>query len=199
MNTLPISPRLAIWRRRTDIPLLLIAVGSLPLLLLGTPDPQRVQAMLDAVVHYLPSPDNRPPVKGIDEKEQEAIRKVGDKEPFSALAFKIMTDPFVGSLTFFRVYSGTLNAGDQVYNPVKSKKERIGRILQMHANEREELASRRDKAHDCIALGAWVINAHAMPPHGDVGEFLLLRHHLRRTTSSCGSTHSSGRPQSRTP
>jgi len=98
-----------------------------------------VQAMLDAVVHYLPSPDNRPPVKGIDEKEQEAIRKVGDKEPFSALAFKIMTDPFVGSLTFFRVYSGTLNAGDQVYNPVKSKKERIGRILQMHANEREEI------------------------------------------------------------
>ena len=98
-----------------------------------------VQAMLDAVVHYLPSPDNRPPVKGVDEKEQEAFRKVGDKEPFSALAFKIMTDPFVGSLTFFRVYSGTLNAGDQVYNPVKSKKERVGRILQMHANERAEI------------------------------------------------------------
>jgi elongation factor G len=98
-----------------------------------------VQALLDAVVHYLPSPDNRPPVKGIDEREQEAVRKVGDKEPFSALAFKIMTDPFVGTLTFFRVYSGTLNAGDQVYNPVKSKKERIGRILQMHANERAEI------------------------------------------------------------
>jgi len=98
-----------------------------------------VQAMLDAVVHYLPSPDNRPPVRGIDERDQEAIRKVGDKEPFSALAFKIMTDPFVGTLTFFRVYSGTLNAGDQVYNPVKSKKERIGRILQMHANERSEI------------------------------------------------------------
>ena len=98
-----------------------------------------VQAMLDAVINYLPSPDNRPPVKGIDENEQEAIRKVGDKEPFSALAFKIMTDPFVGSLTFFRVYSGTLNAGDQVYNPVKSRKERIGRILQMHANERAEI------------------------------------------------------------
>ena len=98
-----------------------------------------VQAMLDAVINYLPSPDNRPPVKGIDERDQEAIRKVGDKEPFSALAFKIMTDPFVGSLTFFRVYSGTLNAGDQVYNPVKSKKERIGRILQMHANERAEI------------------------------------------------------------
>ncbi|WP_146908971.1 elongation factor G [Arenimonas daejeonensis] len=98
-----------------------------------------VQAMLDAVVHYLPAPTDRPPVTGVDEDEKEAVRKVGDKEPFSALAFKIMTDPFVGSLTFFRVYSGTLNAGDQVYNPVKSKKERIGRILQMHANQRDEI------------------------------------------------------------
>jgi len=98
-----------------------------------------VQAMLDAVVHYLPSPSDRPPVKGIDDDEKEATRVPGDKEPFSALAFKIMTDPFVGSLTFFRVYSGTLNAGDQVYNPIKSKKERIGRILQMHANQREEI------------------------------------------------------------
>ena len=98
-----------------------------------------VQAMLDAVVHYLPAPSDRPPVKGIDEDEKDATRTPGDKEPFSALAFKIMTDPFVGSLTFFRVYSGTLNAGDQVYNPVKSKKERVGRILQMHANQREEI------------------------------------------------------------
>jgi elongation factor G len=98
-----------------------------------------VQAMLDGVVRYLPSPSERPDVKGIDENEKEATRKAGDKEPFSALAFKIMTDPFVGSLTFFRVYSGTLNAGDQVYNPVKSKKERIGRILQMHANQRDEI------------------------------------------------------------
>ena len=98
-----------------------------------------VQAMLDAVVHYLPSPSDRPPVKGIDDNEKEATRVPGDKEPFSALAFKIMTDPFVGSLTFFRVYSGTLNAGDQVYNPIKSRKERIGRILQMHANQREEI------------------------------------------------------------
>jgi len=98
-----------------------------------------VQAMLDAVIRYLPAPSDRPPVKGIDERDQEDSRKAGDKEPFSALAFKIMTDPFVGSLTFFRVYSGTLNAGDQVYNPVKSKKERIGRILQMHANQREEI------------------------------------------------------------
>jgi elongation factor G len=98
-----------------------------------------VQAMLDAVIRFLPSPSDRPAVKGIDESEKEATRAAGDKEPFSALAFKIMTDPFVGSLTFFRVYSGTLSAGDQVYNPVKGKKERIGRILQMHANQREEI------------------------------------------------------------
>ncbi|MFY2762435.1 elongation factor G [Arenimonas sp. MALMAid1274] len=98
-----------------------------------------VQAMLDAVINYLPSPTDRPPVKGIDEDEKDATRVPDDKGPFSALAFKIMTDPFVGSLTFFRVYSGTLNAGDQVYNPVKSKKERIGRILQMHANNRDEI------------------------------------------------------------
>jgi len=98
-----------------------------------------VQAMLDAVVNLLPSPADRPPVAGLDEDEKEDHRKADDSAPFSALAFKIMTDPFVGSLTFFRVYSGTLNAGDAVYNPVKSKKERIGRILQMHANERHEL------------------------------------------------------------
>jgi len=98
-----------------------------------------VQAMLDAVVNLLPSPVDRPPVQGVDEDEKDATRAADDAAPFSALAFKIMTDPFVGSLTFFRVYSGTLNAGDQVYNPVKSKKERIGRILQMHANERQEL------------------------------------------------------------
>jgi elongation factor G len=98
-----------------------------------------VQAMLDAVVNLLPSPADRPPVSGVDDDDNDATRTADDNAPFSALAFKIMTDPFVGSLTFFRVYSGTLNAGDQVYNPVKSKKERIGRILQMHANERHEL------------------------------------------------------------
>ena len=98
-----------------------------------------VQAMLDAVIRYLPAPSDRPPVKGIDDDENETSRIADDKEAFSALAFKIMTDPFVGSLTFFRVYSGTLNSGDQVYNPVKSKKERVGRILQMHANQREEI------------------------------------------------------------
>ncbi|MFA1789906.1 elongation factor G [Xanthomonas campestris] len=98
-----------------------------------------VQAMLDGVVHLLPSPADRPPVQGIDENEKEDTRDATDTAPFSALAFKIMTDPFVGSLTFFRVYSGTLNSGDQVYNPVKSKKERVGRILQMHSNNREEI------------------------------------------------------------
>ncbi|RNF81635.1 elongation factor G [Lysobacter psychrotolerans] len=98
-----------------------------------------VQAMLDGVIQLLPSPTDRPPVNGVDEDEKEDFRKASDTEPFSALAFKIMTDPFVGSLTFFRVYSGTLNSGDQVYNPVKSKKERVGRILQMHSNNREEI------------------------------------------------------------
>ncbi len=98
-----------------------------------------VQAMLDGVINLLPSPIDRPPVQGIDEDEKEDTRTADDKSPFSALAFKIMTDPFVGSLTFFRVYSGVLNSGDQVYNPVKSKKERVGRILQMHSNNREEI------------------------------------------------------------
>ena len=98
-----------------------------------------VQAMLDGVVHLLPSPSDRPPVAGIDEDDKEDTRPATDTAPFSALAFKIMTDPFVGSLTFFRVYSGMLNSGDAVYNPVKSKKERVGRILQMHSNERSEI------------------------------------------------------------
>ncbi len=98
-----------------------------------------VQAMLDGVIQLLPSPSDRPPVPGIDDDEKEDSRKALDSEPFSALAFKIMTDPFVGSLTFFRVYSGVLNSGDAVYNPVKSRKERVGRILQMHSNERSEI------------------------------------------------------------
>jgi elongation factor G len=98
-----------------------------------------VQAMLDAVIEYMPSPIDIPPVKGINEKEQEEARGADDGQPFSALAFKIMTDPYVGQLTFLRVYSGVLNSGDTVYNAVKSRKERIGRILQMHANQREEI------------------------------------------------------------
>ena len=100
-----------------------------------------VQAMLDAVVELMPSPVDVPAIKGLDEDdiEKEILRKPGDAEPFSALAFKVMTDPFVGQLIFFRVYSGVVHAGDAVYNPVKGKKERIGRILQMHANNREEI------------------------------------------------------------
>jgi len=100
-----------------------------------------VQAMLDAVIEFLPSPLDVPPIKGVldDAAETEAERHASDEEPFSALAFKIATDPFVGTLTFFRAYSGVLKSGDTLYNPVKSKKERVGRILQMHANSREEI------------------------------------------------------------
>ncbi len=100
-----------------------------------------VQAMLDAVIYFMPAPLDVPAVKGNldDAAGTPAERHPSDDEPFSALAFKIMTDPFVGSLTFFRVYSGVLNSGDTVYNPIKSKKERIGRILQMHSKERQEI------------------------------------------------------------
>jgi elongation factor G len=98
-----------------------------------------VQAVLDAVIDYLPSPSEVPPIKGLLDDGTEAERTADDKAPFAALAFKIATDPFVGNLTFFRVYSGVLNSGDMVFNPTKAKRERIGRILQMHANDREEL------------------------------------------------------------
>ena len=98
-----------------------------------------VQRMLDAVIQYLPSPIDIPPVTGIDDDEKEVLRYAKDDEKFSALAFKLMTDPFVGQLTFIRVYSGVLESGSTVLNSVKGKKERIGRILQMHANDRTEL------------------------------------------------------------
>ncbi len=98
-----------------------------------------VQAVLDAVIEFLPSPIDVPAIKGIDERENEVERHADDNEPFSALAFKIATDPFVGTLTFMRVYSGVVNSGDAVYNSVKDKKERFGRIVQMHANKREEV------------------------------------------------------------
>ena len=98
-----------------------------------------VQALLDAVIEFMPSPVEMPPVKGIDSDGEPITRKAGDNEPFAALAFKILNDPFVGNLTFFRVYSGTLNSGDTVYVPTKDRKERIGRLLQMHANERSEI------------------------------------------------------------
>ena len=98
-----------------------------------------VQRMLDAVIELMPSPLDVPPVPGFDEDEHETHRKADDGEKFSALAFKLMTDPFVGQLTFVRVYSGVLKKGDSVFNPVRGKKERIGRIVQMHANNREEV------------------------------------------------------------
>jgi elongation factor G len=98
-----------------------------------------VQAMLDAVIDFLPAPVDIPDVTGLLENGQPATRRPSDDEPFSGLAFKIMTDPFVGQLIFFRVYSGVVNSGDTIYNPVKRRTERIGRILQMHANEREEI------------------------------------------------------------
>ena len=102
-----------------------------------------VQRMLDAVIEFMPSPVDIPPVKGMDEDEQPVTRKADDNEKFSALAFKLMTDPFVGQLTFVRVYSGVLSKGDSVYNPIRGKKERIGRIVQMHANNREEVSEIR--------------------------------------------------------
>jgi len=98
-----------------------------------------VQNLLDSVIDYLPSPIDIPAIKGLDDRGNEIERKASDEEPFSALAFKIMTDPFVGQLCFFRVYSGVLNSGSYVYNSTKEKKERIGRILKMHANKREEI------------------------------------------------------------
>ena len=98
-----------------------------------------VQKLLDAIIEYMPSPLDIPPIKGVDLEGNEVVRHSSDDEPFSALAFKIMTDPFVGKLAFFRVYSGTMNSGSYVLNATKDKKERVGRILQMHANKRHEL------------------------------------------------------------
>ena len=112
-----------------------------------------VQRMLDAVIELLPSPEDIPPVKGTDEDDQPVTRKAEDNEKFSALAFKLMTDPFVGQLTFVRVYSGVLSKGDTVYNPIKGKKERIGRIVQMHANERQEISEiRAGDIAACVGL-----------------------------------------------
>ncbi|MBI2728115.1 MAG: elongation factor G [Polaromonas sp.] len=112
-----------------------------------------VQRMLDAVIEFMPSPIDIPPVKGMDEDEAPVTRKADDEEKFSALAFKLMTDPFVGQLTFVRVYSGVLKKGDSVYNPIKGKKERIGRIVQMHANNREEVSEiRAGDIAACVGL-----------------------------------------------
>jgi elongation factor G len=114
--------------------------GEIQPMLCGTAFKNKgVQRMLDAVIELMPSPVDIPPVKGMDEDEQPVTRKADDNEKFSALAFKLMTDPFVGQLTFVRVYSGVLTKGDSVYNPIRGKKERIGRIVQMHANNRLEV------------------------------------------------------------
>ena len=98
-----------------------------------------VQKLIDAIIEYMPAPTDIPPIKGVDLDGNEVVRHSSDEEPFSALAFKIMADPFVGKLAFFRVYSGTMNSGSYVLNATKDKKERVGRILQMHANKRQEL------------------------------------------------------------
>nr|MDP2191206.1 elongation factor G [Rhodoferax sp.] len=112
-----------------------------------------VQRMLDAVIEFMPSPVDIPPVKGTDEDEVPVTRKADDSEKFSALAFKLMTDPFVGQLTFVRVYSGVLKKGDSVYNPIRGKKERIGRIVQMHANNRQEVSEiRAGDIAACVGL-----------------------------------------------
>ena len=112
-----------------------------------------VQRMLDAIIEFMPSPVDIPPVGGTDEDEAPVTRKADDSEKFSALAFKLMTDPFVGQLTFVRVYSGVLQKGDSVYNPIRGKKERIGRIVQMHANNREEVSEiRAGDIAACVGL-----------------------------------------------
>jgi elongation factor G len=112
-----------------------------------------VQAMLDKVIELLPSPVDIPPVRGTDENDREVFRSAEDKEKFSALAFKLMTDPFVGQLTFIRVYSGVLNSGDTVFNAIKGKKDRVGRLLQMHANQREEISEvRAGDIAACVGL-----------------------------------------------
>ncbi|MFZ1641788.1 MAG: elongation factor G [Candidatus Contendobacter sp.] len=114
-----------------------------------------VQAMLDAAIRYLPSPLDKPPVKGVldDAAGSEGERRADDNAPFAALAFKIATDPFVGTLTFIRCYSGVVNSGDSVYNPVKSRRERIGRLVQMHANSREEIKEiRAGDIAACVGL-----------------------------------------------
>ena len=109
-----------------------------------------VQQLLDAIIDYMPCPTDVPPITGIDPNtDKEIIRKVSEKEPFSAIAFKIMTDPFVGQLTFLRIYSGTLASGSYCYNSTKDVKERVGRLLQMHSNKREEI--KEGRAGDIVA------------------------------------------------
>ncbi|MEN3113611.1 elongation factor G [Uliginosibacterium paludis] len=124
-----------------------------------------VQRMLDAVIDFMPSPVDIPPVKGIDDDEKEAERRAADDEKFSALAFKLMTDKYVGQLTFIRVYSGVIKSGDTVYNPIKGKKERIGRLVQMHANDRHEIDEvRAGDIAACIGLSSVTTGETLCPP-----------------------------------
>ena len=116
-----------------------IACEAVPVFLGSAYKNKGVQKMLDGVIEYMPAPTDIPDITGVDPDGNEVVRHSSDDEPFSALAFKIMTDPFVGKLAYFRVYSGTMNSGSYVLNATKNKKERVGRILQMHANKREEL------------------------------------------------------------
>ena len=130
-----------------------------------------VQAVLDAIVEYMPAPTDRPPVKGQSESGEPMTRKADDAEPFSALAFKILNDPFVGNLTFFRVYSGTLNSGDQVFVPNRSRTERIGRLLQMHASDRSEIKEVR--AGD-IAAAVGLKDVTTGDTLSDLGKVIIL-------------------------
>ena len=119
-----------------------LAMKHVPVLCGASFKNKGVQPLLDAVVDYLPSPLDIPPMQGIDPDTREpATRQASDAEPFTALAFKLMNDPFVGQLTFLRVYAGTLSSGSHVYNSTQQKKERVGRLLRMHANKREEIES----------------------------------------------------------
>lgn len=131
-----------------------IALEIFPMLCGSAFKNKGVQALLDAVIDYLPSPVDIPPIKGVDANTNEPVeRRSADEEPFSALAFKVMTDPFVGTLTFIRVYSGVLQSGDSVYNSQNGGRERIGRILQMHANQREEIKEvRAGDIAACVGL-----------------------------------------------
>jgi len=139
MNKYLESGELSIEEIKRGLRMRTIAGEIVPMLCGSAFKNKGVQAMLDAVIDYLPAPTDIPPVTGELENGKEGARSAADDEPFSALAFKIMTDPFVGQLVFFRVYSGVINSGETVYNPVKGRKERIGRILQMHANQREDI------------------------------------------------------------
>ena len=128
-----------------------------------------VQRMLDAVIEFLPSPVDIPPVKGVDGHDKEVERKASDDEKFAALAFKLMTDKYVGQLTFIRVYSGVLKSGDTVYNPVKGKKERIGRLVQMHANDRQEIEEvRAGDIAAAIGLGSVTTGETLCDPNAEV-------------------------------